>query len=171
MAAADSKLVPWFDGSPASNRLHRRMAPATLQRPTTAESGVLSADGDRSCYAHPHSMGPSRPHSMGPRAATGPAKRPSSWPPRPRSTMNTGPNTHHSPTHWLYCFSMIILARPGATVAMDWSTVHDKTSHGPPTEPTVRPSNGVGWARIGRTLNTISPERLRDGCAAATGCQ
>ena len=53
MAAADSKLVPWFDGSPASNRLHRRMAPATLQRPTTAESGVLSADGDRSCYAHP----------------------------------------------------------------------------------------------------------------------
>ena len=118
MAAADSKLVPWFDGSPASNRLHRRMAPATLQRPTTAESGVLSADGDRSCYAHPHSMGPSRPHSMGPRAATGPAKRPSSWPPRPRLTIKTGPNTHYSPTHWPYCSSMIILARLDATVAM-----------------------------------------------------
>ena len=75
MAAADSKLVPWFDGSPASNRLHRRMAPATLQRPTTAESGVLSADGDRSCYAHPQLKNLSfcaRPKERSPALGPGP---------------------------------------------------------------------------------------------------
>ena len=86
-------------------------------------------------------------------------------------TVKTGPSTHHSPTHWSYCSSMIILARPDATVAMGWPTAHKKTSHGPPMEPTVRPSNGVGWAQIGHTLNTISLERLGDGCTGATWCQ
>ena len=89
-------------------------------------------------------------------AATGPAKRPSSWPPRPRLTIKTGSNTHHSPNHWSYCSSMIILARPDATVAMWWPTVHEKTSHGSPTEPTGRPSNGVGWAPIGPKVITVS---------------
>ena len=45
---------------------------------------------------------------------------------------------------WPYFSSMIILARPGATVAMGWPTAHEKTSHGLPTEPPVKPSNGVG---------------------------
>jgi hypothetical protein len=62
-------------------------------------------------------------------------------------------------------------AMPDATVAMEQPTVHEKTSHGPPTEPTGRPSNGVGWAPIGRTSNTISLERLRDGCTGSAGCQ
>ena len=81
---------------------------------------------------------------------------------------NRSQHTHYSPTHWSYYSFLIILARLDATVAMGWPTAHKKAS---PMEPTVRPSNGVGWAQIGHALNTISLERLGDGCTGATWCQ
>ena len=78
----------------------------------------------------------------GPRGA-----HPSSRPLRRRSTIKTGPGPHYSPTHWACCSYTTILARLDATVAMGQPTVHRKTSHIPPTEPTYgnsgRPSNGV----------------------------
>ncbi len=59
---------------------------------------------------------------------------PWSWPSRRRWTKKTGRTTHYSPTHWLQCFYTIMLVRHDATVAKVWPTVHEKTSHGPPTE-------------------------------------
>ena len=78
-------------------------------------------------------------------------------------TVNSGPNSHYSPTYWPYCSSMIILAGPDATVPMGWPTVHENTSHGPPTVPTGRPSNGVGWAPIGPKLSPVSLKGFGDG--------
>ena len=59
---------------------------------------------------------------------------------------NRSQHSNYSPTHWSYCSFLIILARPDATVAMGWLIAHKKT---PPMEPTVRPSNGVGFSRLG----------------------
>ena len=62
-----------------------------------------------------------------------PAKRLSSRPRRPQLTVKTGHNTHYSRTFRSHFSSMTMLARPDATVAMKWPTVHEKTSHESPT--------------------------------------